>query len=50
MRAPRQLMFWLAVGGMAIVADVVVNIAAERLGTQIPGLKTRNDFRTGRNA
>jgi hypothetical protein len=48
MRPPRQLMFWVAVGGMAIVADVVVNISADKFGDKVPALRTLNNYRTGK--
>ncbi len=48
-RPPRQLMFWLAVGGVSLIADVLMNLAADRIGGAIPGLKTLNDYRTRRN-
>lgn len=47
MRAPRQLAFWLAVGGVSIIAPVVFNLAADRLG--FPGLRQLNDYQTRRN-
>ena len=49
MRAPKQLAFWLAVGGVAILADVVLNITVDKLGDKIPALETLNDYRTRRN-
>lgn len=48
-KVPRQLTFWLAVGGVALLADVVFNLAADRLGGAIPALATLNDYRTRRN-
>ncbi|MBN9328097.1 hypothetical protein [Cellulomonas sp. 73-145] len=50
MKVPRQLTFWLAVGGMAIVADVVVNIGADKLGGRFPALRTLNNYRTGKES
>lgn len=47
MRAPRQLAFWLAVGGVSILADVVLNLAADRV--PIPGLQKLNAYRTRQN-
>lgn len=49
MRGPKQLAFWLAVGGVAILADVVLNVAADRFGDKVPALATLNDYRTRRN-
>jgi len=48
MRAPKQLAFWVAVGGVAILADVLLNIAADRF-PQVTGLQTLNNYRTRRN-
>ncbi|MDO8107142.1 hypothetical protein Q6348_08025 [Isoptericola sp. b441] len=47
MRAPRQLMFWVAVGGVSIISTTLFNIAADRL--PIPGLQTLNAYNTRRN-
>lgn len=47
MRTPRQLMFWLAVGGVSIIAPTVLNLAADKL--PIPGLREFNDYLTRRN-
>lgn len=41
--------FWLAVGGVAVLADVVVNLAADRLGPAFPALATLNAYRTRQN-
>lgn len=49
MKVPRQLTFWLAVGGVSILADVVMNLAADRLGDAVPAVRTLNDYRTRRN-
>lgn len=46
-RAPKQLTFWLAVGGVSLIAPVVFNLAADRL--PVPGLKQLNDYVTRRN-
>ncbi|WP_154793295.1 hypothetical protein [Occultella kanbiaonis] len=45
----KPLSFWLAVGGVSILAPVVFNIAADRLGDHVPGLRTLNDYLTRRN-
>lgn len=47
MRRGRPLAFWLAVAGVAVIAPVVLNLAADRL--PVPGLKTLNDYTTRRN-
>jgi len=47
MKAPRQLTFWLAVGGVSLIAPVLFNLAADRL--DIKGLTTLNDYLTRRN-
>lgn len=49
MRAPKQLTFWLAVGGVSLIAPTVLNLAADRLGGAVPGLKKFNDYLTRRN-
>ena len=41
--------FWLAVAGVSLLAPVVMNLAADRLGGQIPALKILNDYVTRRN-
>lgn len=40
-------MFWLAVGGVSIIAPVVFNLAADRF--PVPGLRELNDYVTRRN-
>jgi len=47
MRAPKQLTFWLAVGGVSLIAPVLFNIAADRL--PFKGLKEINSYTTRRN-
>ena len=49
MRRGRPVAFWLAVGGVSLIAPVVFNLAADRLGNQVPGLATLNDYVTRRN-
>jgi hypothetical protein len=47
----KQPAFWGAVAGTAILAPVVLNLAADRLG-HLPGfggLRTLNDYTTRRN-
>jgi hypothetical protein len=46
-KAPRQFTFWLAVGGVSLLAPVLFNLAADRL--PIPGLRQLNDYTTRRN-
>jgi hypothetical protein len=45
----RKVSFWLAVGGVSLLSPVVVNLAADRLGDAVPGLRTLNDYTTRRN-
>lgn len=47
-RPPKQLAFWLAVGGVSILAATVFNVAADRF-PQVPGLRSLNDYNTRRN-
>ena len=52
MSAPRhgtQPAFWFAVGGVSLIAPLLFNLAADRLGGAIPGLATLNDYVTRRN-
>ena len=45
----KQATFWLAVGGVSLLAPVVMNLAADRFGHVVPGLATLNDYTTRRN-
>lgn len=45
----KQPAFWLAVGGVSLLAPVVFNLAADRFGGTVPGLATLNDYVTRRN-
>jgi hypothetical protein len=45
----KQATFWLAVGGVSLLAPVVMNLAADRLGAHVPGLVVLNDYVTRRN-
>ncbi len=45
----KRASFWIAVGGVAILADVVANVAADRIGDKIPGFQTLNAYRTRQN-
>lgn len=47
--AGRQVGFWLAVAGVSLMAPVVMNLAADRLGDKVPGLRVLNDYTTRRN-
>jgi len=47
-KPPKQLTFWLAVGGVSIIAPVLFNLAADRF-PQVPGLRELNDYTTRRN-
>ncbi|MCW2754652.1 MAG: hypothetical protein JWQ32_2063 [Marmoricola sp.] len=49
MRFSRLAAFWGAVAGVSIVAPVMFNLAADRLGTSLPALKSLNDYATRRN-
>ena len=49
MRTAKLPAFWLSVSGIAILAQVVFNLAADRLGDKLPGLRTLNDYATRRN-
>lgn len=46
-RAPRQLAFWLAVGGVSLISPLLLNLAADNL--DIPGLRDFNNYLTRRN-
>jgi len=46
-RAPRQLAFWLAVGGVSLISPLLLNLAADKL--PVPGLRDLNDYLTRRN-
>lgn len=45
----KQAGFWLAVAGVSIISQPVVNLLADRVGDKVPGLKTLNDYTTRRN-
>lgn len=47
--AGRQVGFWLAVAGVSLMAPVVMNLAADRLGDKVPGVRVLNDYTTRRN-
>ncbi len=49
MRRGRPLTFWLAVGGVSLIAPVVFNIAADRFEEHVPGLGALRDYITRRN-
>lgn len=50
MRRGQLPAFWLAVAGVAILAPVVFNLAADRFGAKVPGLRTLNNYATRRDA
>lgn len=45
----KQAGFWLAVGGVSILAPICLNLAADRLGHLVPGLRELNDYSTRKN-
>jgi hypothetical protein len=47
----KQLAFWVAVAGTALIADPVMTLVADSqlVSQYAPGLKTLNDFRTKKN-
>lgn len=49
MRPPKLPLFWCAVGGTAIISQVLFNLAADRLGDKVPSLRTLNDYTTRKN-
>lgn len=48
MRA-RMPLFMVSVGGISIASLIMFNLASDRLGNQMPALKTLNDYATRRN-
>lgn len=48
-RGTKQASFWLAVAGVSLMAPVVLNVAADRAGDKVPGLRALNDYTTRRN-
>jgi hypothetical protein len=45
----KQAGFWLAVAGVSIITQPLVNLAADRLGDKLPGLRTLNAYTTRQN-
>lgn len=45
----RQAGFWFAVGGVSLLSGVLMNIAADRLGDHVPGLRVLNAYTTRQN-
>lgn len=45
----KQAGFWFAVAGISLLAPVGMNLAADKLGDAVPGLRTLNDYMTRRN-
>jgi len=46
MRTPKQLLFWLAVGGVSLISPVLLGLAADNFGG---GIETLNNYLTRRN-
>jgi hypothetical protein len=46
-KAPKQLAFWLAVGGVSLIAPVLLNLAADKFPNT--GIATLNNYVTRRN-
>lgn len=44
---PKQLSFWLGVGGVSLIAPVCFRLTAEHLGDRVPGLADLSAFITG---
>jgi hypothetical protein len=47
--AGRQVGFWLAVAGVSLIAPVCMNLAADRLGDKVPGIRVLNNYTTRAN-
>ena len=47
--AGQRVAFWLAVGGVSLIAPLVLNLPADRFGDAVPGLQTYTDYITRRN-
>lgn len=47
LRVPRQLTFWLAVGGIALIAPVVFNLGVDKVADKVPALDTLRDYING---
>jgi hypothetical protein len=46
----RQPAFWLAVAGVAVLAQPLFNLVADsKLGAAVPGLRDLNNYATRRN-
>jgi hypothetical protein len=45
----KTLGFWLAVAGVSVITQPVMNLAADRLGDQLPALRTLNAYATRQN-
>lgn len=45
----KRVSFWLAVAGVTVVTPPLINLAADRVGDKVPGLRTLNDYATRRN-
>ena len=49
MRTAQRASFWIGVGGISLLAPVLLNLAADRFGDKLPGLVTLNNYTTRRN-
>ena len=45
----KQAGFWLAVVGLSAITPTLLNLAADRLGDAVPGLRTLNAYNTRQN-
>ncbi len=45
----RQPAFWLAVAGVSIIAQPVFGLLVDKVGPQVPALRTLHDFTIRRN-
>jgi hypothetical protein len=45
----KQAGFWFAVGGVSLIAPVLMRIAADRLGDAVPGLRVLDAYSTRQN-
>jgi hypothetical protein len=40
----KQAGFWLAVAGVSLISPIVLNLASDRLGDAVPGLRTLTGY------
>lgn len=50
LRVPRQLTFWLAVGGVSLLAPVIFNLGVNKVQDRFPALDELRDFVNGNGA